>query len=298
MLKDTIPDYGFDYFPEFMYTSKTGKLHTSDYRISLQRKYPTIACLGTAENWQTKTAHGCTICGYKWMVAPCYMKEGGRKPYPCPRCRSEANYIKTLAERRPDIEVVGKYLGREVPVDHHFQKCDHVWSVAPKGSIRKTKHTCPNCKIISRRERYLKLCEENEVKLLDDFEPMIPLKHQCLKCDYVWERETRYYQSNPPSCRKCNHQGAWTVEVYNEVLKERGIQIESDDYSHSQVKCHHRCLKCGNEWQAYPVNVSQRRSSCKACRLHITPINRYYKWKRRMAWLTAKGQYTGRSQSK
>lgn len=140
---------------------KKATTRTRDEYISeLSLKNPDLILIGDYFGNKTPTSHYCKIHDYIFNITP----DGALAGHGCKYCgrdkirkkkfKSEEDYISELAEKRPDVKLVGKYLGALTPTEHLCVEHNMVWKVTPANIFYGS--GCPLCNE-SKGERLVRL---------------------------------------------------------------------------------------------------------------------------------------------
>ena len=127
------------------YENSKAMVH-EDFVKRMQDIHPTIEILGKYENTNRKLKVRCLSCGYIWEGIPANMLSGDG----CRKCGTKAahkyfvkdpeKFTKEVAEKNPDIEVIGKYIGRHSPVRVRCKVCGFEWSPRASSILRGSSH--------------------------------------------------------------------------------------------------------------------------------------------------------------
>ena len=140
----------------------SGHIKTHDIHVrELAIKHPHIEVIGKYINATTKISYRCKIHSHEWNVTPKYvlLSKG------CPKCgtlsSAEAHvkpykqYIKKLAIKHPNIEIIGKYVDSSTKTLHRCKIHSYEWSTAPRNLL--LSKGCVLCSgHIKTHERYIK----------------------------------------------------------------------------------------------------------------------------------------------
>ena len=98
-----------------------------------------------------KILHKCNICDNEWKAAPGHIVNSGTG---CPKCgvvrqvakqlKTHAQYLAELENSRPDILVIGQYLGAYTKITHKCKICEHLWEAAPHNLKGCPAYICVN----------------------------------------------------------------------------------------------------------------------------------------------------------
>lgn len=97
----------------------------------------------------TKIQCRCKTCGYIWETTPDSLMRGSG----CKKCATKAMvslrtktaslYKEQLAEKAPDIEVLGEYINSNTKILHRCKKCGYEWYTWPYNVLQG--HGCQKC---------------------------------------------------------------------------------------------------------------------------------------------------------
>ena len=146
---------------------RKSRMRTQDEYISeLSIKNPDLILIGDYLGNNMPTKHYCKIHDYTFNIAPNSTLAG----HGCKYClsdkirakqfKSEDVYIAELKEKRPDVKLVGKYLGALVPTEHLCLEHNVIWKVAPANIFYG--NGCPQC-YESKGERLVRLWLEKHL---------------------------------------------------------------------------------------------------------------------------------------
>ena len=196
---------------------KKQKTH-EEYVSELSLKNPNIEVIGTYIRARQPILHHCKIHDVYWNASPTNILQGKG----CPKCmveksrktrtRTNAEYIDLVNQINPNIEVIEKYKGNNIPILHKCKIDNHEWNALPSNIIQG--HGCPKCAI--NNNTILQRKSHNDyVKQLFDINPDIevvenyngaktPIKHYCKIHNYYWNVQPSVILQNKCGCPKCN----------------------------------------------------------------------------------------------
>lgn len=245
-----------------------------EYVAELAIKNPTVEVVGEYVDSYTKILHHCLIHDVYWDVLP----PNALKGKGCKECMKEKNrnrfikshedYVSQLKEITPDIVVLEKYLGGDIPILHLCKKHDIKWMAYPNNILRgqgcvecgKEKFHDKRCK---KHEDYaLELSIKNPtVEVVEEYiDSKTPILHHCLTHDIYWKLQPANALRGD-GCEMCHWErigisNGRTHEEYISKLKLVNPDIiVIGDYINSNTPILHKCLIDGHEWFAYPSNV-------------------------------------------
>lgn len=164
-------------------------------------KFGLVEVIGEYKNWCAPIQCQCIFCGKKWET-PASSVALGRG---CPECGAKRSiekrrmthesFVSMMAEKNPDVEVIGKYYNSSTKISVKCRVCGCEWEQTPNNLTMKSSG-CPNCRY---KKVALKLKKKHDdfVAELADIHPTIELlgeyvnnstktKFRCLKCEYEW----------------------------------------------------------------------------------------------------------------
>lgn len=122
--------------------SKTHK----DFLKEMKIIHPDICVIGNYENANRRIKVKCKKCGYEWNGVPANMLSGDG----CRKCGikrahekriRDGNLVKMEIEKlNSDIEVIGEYKGRHLPLKARCKICGFVWSPTAASLLRGSNH--------------------------------------------------------------------------------------------------------------------------------------------------------------
>ena len=188
------------------------------------------------------------------------------------RKKTHEEYVKELAEKNPNVEVIGIYCGNRIKIPHRCKKCGNVWDASPTNILRGS--GCPVCAgnlKLTNQEYIQKLQEINQ-----DIEPIetyinsdTKIKHRCKIDRYIWESSP----SNLLQGRGCpvcaNKRKSLFKPMTHEEYVKRVNNINPNlevigTYIGSKIKISHKCKIDGHVWDVIPGNIL-RGAGCPIC---------------------------------
>jgi len=118
----------------------------SQFIKELAEVKPNIEVLEEYINNNTKIKCKCKIDGYEWETTPnCLLNSNSDS---CPKCsgnikKTTEQFIKELAEKNSDIEVLGEYVTTETPIKCKCKIDNHIWTPTPHSLL--SGQGCPKC---------------------------------------------------------------------------------------------------------------------------------------------------------
>lgn len=124
---------------------KTHEQYVEELKIA----NPQVEAIETYINSLTPIMHKCLIHGIEWRITPDCALRG----YGCPECHKEKlrnyslktqeQYVEEVRNINPNIIVVGKYIGANIPISHKCTICKNEWNAYPNNIIKG--FGCPYC---------------------------------------------------------------------------------------------------------------------------------------------------------
>lgn len=186
------------------------------------------------------------------------------------RKKTHEEYVKELAEKNPNVEVIGIYCGNRIKIPHRCKKCGNVWDASPTNILRGK--SCPICFGTPKKthEQYIKeLYEINpNIEVLEEYNgSQTKILHRCIIHDYKWlvTPNNLLKGRGCPLCGKniVREKLSRSHNDYINKLNDRNIEVIGE-YTGSQISILHRCLIDGFEWEAQPNNILQG-TGCPQC---------------------------------
>lgn len=154
----------------------------------------------------------CKTEGYMWETTPNdLLKTNGK----CPECEKRKlqsiknNYIRQLAEKSPNIELVGEFICASNRTKFRCNLHDYEWDTIPSYILKTGK--CPKCS-----GSYKKTTEEfkeelrtinPDIKILEEYTGSKSLMLvRCLKCGNEWDGVPEFLLKGR-GCKNCNKSG-------------------------------------------------------------------------------------------
>lgn len=252
---------------------KRTKTH-EQYIEELKNVNPYIVALERYINGKTPILHECLVHNVKWNVRPNDLLNGGG----CHKCKGEKignalrksheQYVEEIKIANPNVVVIGKYNGANTPILHRCLIHNIEWDITPTSVLEGS--GCPEChkekisNILKRTyEQYieeLKISNPNVIATECYINSLTPILHKCLIHNVEWEisPDCALRGYGCPECHKekLRHLKLKTHEQYIEEVRNINQNIVVvGNYIGANTPILHKCLVCGNEWNAYPNNV-------------------------------------------
>lgn len=186
-------------------------------------------------------------------------------------------YIKEVKEKNPNVKVIGTYMGAKIKIDHLCKKCNAVFLATPSSILQG--HGCKTCGIkLNSQHRTMTSSQYKEkvsninsdIMVLDEYQGSnIKIKHQCKKCNHVWEAvpNSIIQGRGCPVCAIKNNSIKKT-KTHDEYKKELSMVNQNivplEQYINAKTKILHKCLIDGYEWKITPDDILKH-GNCPEC---------------------------------
>lgn len=182
--------------------------------------------------------------------------------------KTHEEYVKELAIKNPNIEVIGQYIDAKTKIKHYCKKHNIFWETNPSNVLNG--HGCRMCgnNMIKTQEQYV-----NEVANINPNIEVIgkyinartKIEHRCKVDGYVWNTQP-YVILRGDGCPKCAGNAKRTQKEYIDEVFAVNPNIEIlEKYINSNTPILHKCKIDGYEWSIAPINVLLGRG-CPACK--------------------------------
>lgn len=187
--------------------------------------------------------------------------------------KTHEEYVKEVALKNKNIEVVGKYSEANKKITHRCLIDGYEWDVTPHNVLRG--RGCPKC------SNHIKRTNESYVKEVKSINPNIevlekyinnttPILHKCIIHNIEWNA----YPNNilrGCGCKQCANEllsknKRISIDEYRYKLKQISstIIVIGDNYINAHTPILHKCLIDGYEWLAKPNNILSGKG-CPKC---------------------------------
>ena len=184
------------------------------------------------------------------------------------------SFVKTLAERQPNIEVLEKYKGVNIPITVNNKNCGHpTWKARPYTLLKGI--GCPECGRSTAAKTRTRSHQDFEIEMLQ-INPTIEIlgkytkvteriEVRCKKCGYNW-KPLGYSLLSGKGCPHCSaltgakkRKNSLSVKTTEQFKKElfainRHINVLGE-YINNKTKISVECLVCGNKWDVVPASL-------------------------------------------
>lgn len=205
---------------------KNGLMHRQskeEYEAKLKALNPHLSLVGDYNGSQNPVRVHCNRHGITW-TAPNAHTLTSKQNCGCKKCKSEAiskrwkkphdQYVQELADKNPNIEVLGKYGGSSKRIKVKCLTCQYVWE--PKAGDLLQRKGCPACwekrRGTTRRWTQERFDEElkkshPDIAILSEYEGANQrIKAKCLICGTVWKPKANYLVTRSKGCpNRKNH---------------------------------------------------------------------------------------------
>lgn len=172
--------------------------------------------------------------------------------------KTHEEYVKELAEKNPNIEVIEQYIGSNIKIAHKCKIDGYVWNTQP--NIILMGHKCPKCsgRVIMSHDEYIKkVFDVNpDIEVVDTYNgARNKILHRCKIDGYEW-KITPDHILRGVGCPLCSGKLRKTHEQYITDVFNINPNIEVlEEYVSYKVPILHRCKIDGYEWYACPSNI-------------------------------------------
>lgn len=190
---------------------------TESFIGDLSKVNPSIEVLGEYANTKTPIALECKKCGWEWMASPGSVLAGSG----CPNCagrpeKSTELFKMQLADRHPDIILLGEYKNVHSKTRFQHLTCGYEWLAEPNGVLNRG-NGCPRCgrerTAASRRKTHDEFVSElsaanPSIEVIGRYETTHKkVELRCLRCGNRWSAEPNSVLGAGTGCPAC-HKGA------------------------------------------------------------------------------------------
>lgn len=242
----------------------------------MAERHPTIQVLGTYVNNKTHIRVVCQICGHEWSPTPDSLQQGKG----CPSCsgklkRTQEQFVGELAERNPNVEVLGEYKSSDKKVRVRCRKCSYEWEARAIDLLNGS--GCRKCAGTLKKttEQFIdELSTKNpRIEVLGEYvSSKTPVKVRCSGCGKVWEAMPNYLLAGH-SCPNCHRGSTSYLEQciyvsFCEALGEDAVINRDKDAVGLEIDVYIPSLKLGIEpgaWHWHGRNLEGDRAKRELC---------------------------------
>lgn len=199
------------------------------------------------------------------------------------RGKTHEEYVAQVAEKHPNIEVVGHYVNARTPIEHRCleESCGHIWLSTPDNILSGA--GCNQCAIKRRadsrrhtHDQYIARVAQinNNIEVVGEYiNSNTKITHRCKIDGYEWDIEPFHIISGT-GCPLCGE--SILLEGYNDLATTHPYLVEEWDYDangdllptmvtrNSVVKVGWKCVH-GHTYEAYINNKARRGDGCPVC---------------------------------
>ena len=254
------------------------------YIEELKIKNPNITLVGDYINSRTPIKHRCKKHNVFFSTRPSDALRGSG----CKFCRgerirstkvkSEDKYIEELSDKNPALQYIGGYINTDTPILHRCLIHDINFKISPCSALQG--HGCQFCRTerISSTQRksesaYVSELKENNpnLELADTYiNSKTSIKHYCKK------HNVYFYTLPSVALQGCGCSQCWKEKLRNVHLKTQWQYIQElkevqpkiiliGEYNGANIPITHKCMVCGNQWDAAPASIVNAGTGCPKC---------------------------------
>ena len=157
----------------------------------------------------------------------------------CPYCsgrvrKTQEEYEADLAEKKPTIRVVGKYVNLKTKIEHECLVCGYHWDVLPDNMLHMP-NGCPKCgkrAPLTRDEVIRRVAEiDDSIEVIGEYVGYnAKMAFRCKKCDKVWLAKPNniFFGKGCPRCKSSKGEKEIS-RVLDELHIDYGTQFKFQD---------------------------------------------------------------------
>lgn len=157
----------------------------------------------------------------------------------CPYCanrvrKTQEEYEAELAEKKPNIKVIGKYVNLKTKIEHECLICGYHWDVLPDNMLHMP-NGCPKCgkRAPLTQEEFIQRVTsiDNTIKVIGQYSAVATkISFLCKRCGKVWEAKPNNIL-NGKGCPHCKtSKGEMKVaQILDDMAIEYGTQYRFPD---------------------------------------------------------------------
>ncbi|MCM1142786.1 MAG: hypothetical protein NC453_29820, partial [Muribaculum sp.] len=240
-----------------------------EYAIELAIKNSNIEVIEKYAGVNTKIMHHCLIHDIEWKTSPASALQGSG----CPKCKKEKlheiktktheQYVNELAIKNPNIEIIGKYIDIDTPIEHYCKIHNIFWNARPENLL--FGQCCPLCgrekQIKSRRKTHEQYVDEvktinSNIEVVGEYiNNATPIVHRCKIDSYEWNATPSGILSGS-GCPKCANNIKKTHNQYIHELETLNPDIDViDTYVNFSTPILHKCKIHDIKWKISPAGA-------------------------------------------
>lgn len=202
--------------------------------------------------------------------------------------KTHDEYVKELAIKNPNTEVVEEYMDAKTPIKHRCKIHNVYWNISPSNALKGK--CCKKC----RSEKISKSLKKSHQQYIEDlllYNPNIevideyinsdtPIRHHCKIHNRVWMAYPYNVLEGKgcPDCRgeKIRNYFVWSHEDYIRELAIKNSNIEPlEQYVNMNTKIWHICKLDGTKWQMSPGAILHQGCGCPQCNSKLKTHEQY-----------------------
>lgn len=256
----------------------TKRITNEDFLSKVKKNHSDLLLESEYINNYTKIKVKCLECGREWCGLPKDIVKCG-----CSYCRlygkkAQQRFIEKMNAINPNIEVIGKYVGRSKRIEVKCKKCGKVWSPIAESILSGS--GCLECSnkngAIKRKITHEQFENKLEIKspslkLISKYKGMYePIKAQCLNCGKIWS-DKPIYLLNKKYCNECANKlrirkPSITNEQFLDRLKANNINniVIKSKYEGINKNIMVHFIECNHTVPITPYNLIKR-GRCPIC---------------------------------
>lgn len=215
----------------------------------------------------------CKKDGYVWTPYVRNLLRGSG----CPMCKhrlkiTKEEFLQQVAERLPDIQVLGKFSSMTDRIEVRCKVCGKTWTPITQSLYKG--HGCLRCagkeqKTTEQVKAELAVLRP-DVQLLGEYESALkPVLYRFLDCGHECLISTSHVKSGRgcPICGDANRGASQrhSIQKLQSLLDQRLGDVEVvGEYVNNNTPLLFRCRRCGHEWLSRPLDIKSSRG-CPQC---------------------------------
>lgn len=172
---------------------------------------------------------------------------------------------KILTKKGIRITLSGEYINQKSKITCVCDDCGYCWETL-SSTLKKWKgESCRYCSlgwIRSTDELREKIRKQGKDFSIKDSDTKYSYSVTCNICSYAWNSTRTGLLTN--NCARCSGKEKGSLLKVQKLVKERGIQV-TGEYVNAFTKLNCHCLKCKENWEATPHNLTKSLSGCPFC---------------------------------
>lgn len=256
-----------------------GRITTEQFVDEMQKVNPDVRVIGEYSGARSRIEVECLKCRRHWEpiagsllrghgCAVCARQEAAKRDM-----KTQDEFVREVAAKVPDVEVLGTYTGWDGRVQVRCKTCGREWT--PAAGTLLAGHGCARCAGNQRKSN------EEFVEQLRAINPTIApldeysknnrkIRFRCMVCGNEWSTAAANVLSGRgcPECGKLAggaKRRKTTAQVVAELAEKNPRVKLVGEYRYAREKTTFRCLDCGEEFEATPDNML-RGKGCPKCR--------------------------------